>query len=46
MTMISRVQLSLRAWVPNFAWMETVLGEDLSRRLRGDDWRVSELLTA
>ena len=33
------VELSLRAWAPNFASMEKVLGEELSRRLHGDDWR-------
>ena len=33
------VELSLRAWAPNFASMETVLGAELSRRLHGDDWR-------
>jgi lincosamide nucleotidyltransferase A/C/D/E len=33
------VDLSLRAWAPNFTSMEAVLGEELSRRLHGDDWR-------
>jgi lincosamide nucleotidyltransferase A/C/D/E len=33
------VELSLRAWAPNFASMEKVLGEELSRGLHGDDWR-------
>lgn len=33
------VELSLRAWAPNFASLEGVLGVELSRRLHGDDWR-------
>ncbi len=33
------VELSLRAWAPNFASLEAVLGAELSRRLHGDDWR-------
>jgi hypothetical protein len=33
------VRLSLRAWAPNFESMQTVLGDELSRRLHGDDWR-------
>jgi ribosomal protein S18 acetylase RimI-like enzyme len=34
------VALSLRAWSPNFASMETVLGDELSHRLHGGDWRA------
>jgi lincosamide nucleotidyltransferase A/C/D/E len=34
------VELSLRAWAPNYASMEAVLGDELSRRLHGEDWRA------
>jgi ribosomal protein S18 acetylase RimI-like enzyme len=34
------IELSLRAWAPNFASLETVLGTELDRRLHGEDWRV------
>jgi ribosomal protein S18 acetylase RimI-like enzyme len=46
------VALSLRAWAPNFASLEAVLGAELHTRLHGADWRdyqarsVSETLTA
>lgn len=33
------VELSLRAWAPNYASMKAVLGEELDRRLHGEDWR-------
>ncbi|WP_053226372.1 GNAT family N-acetyltransferase [Solirubrobacter soli] len=34
------VALSLRAWAPNYLSMESLLGDELARRLHGDDWRV------
>jgi GNAT superfamily N-acetyltransferase len=46
------IELSLRAWAPNYASLETVLGAELNRRLHGEDWRgyqarsVSETLAA
>jgi ribosomal protein S18 acetylase RimI-like enzyme len=46
------VALSLRAWAPNFASMEAVLGAELHTRQHGTDWReyqarsVSEALSA
>jgi GNAT superfamily N-acetyltransferase len=33
------VALSLRAWTPVFASMETVLGAELATLLHGEDWR-------
>jgi GNAT superfamily N-acetyltransferase len=33
------VQLSLRAWAPVFASMEEILGNEISTRLHGEDWR-------
>lgn len=35
----SVVELSLRAWSPVFASMESVLGDIVARALRGEDWR-------
>ena len=34
------VGLSLRAWMPVFASLEAVLGDELATRLHGEDWRV------
>jgi GNAT superfamily N-acetyltransferase len=34
------LDLSLRAWEPNFASMEDVLGREICTRLHGDDWRA------
>jgi hypothetical protein len=33
------VELSVRAWAPNFASMRALLGDELDRRQHGDDWR-------
>jgi ribosomal protein S18 acetylase RimI-like enzyme len=34
------LDLSLRAWAPNFASMEEILGRDIFTRLHGEDWRA------
>ena len=34
------LDLSLRAWAPNFASMEHVLGPEICTRLHGEDWRA------
>jgi GNAT superfamily N-acetyltransferase len=37
------VELSLAAWAPVFASVETVLGEALSHMLHGEDWRTHQV---